>query len=131
MWLIDDEPTLHEFIRVTYGKGCGMQVVTFYNGADELQAYLADLTPAQVPVFILLDDMMPLLSGYEVLRDWLRPHPLLKETPIILFTARAILNDYTALREAGMTDYLINPTLPAEFLRVAKRYGGVDCSQRR
>jgi len=65
------------------------------------------------PELILLDVMMPDLDGYEVTRR-LRENPSLAHIPIIMFTAKTMVDDKVAGFEAGVDDYLTKPTHPAE-----------------
>lgn len=65
------------------------------------------------PDLILLDVMMPDIDGYEVTRR-LRGDPDLAHIPIIMFTAKSMVDDKVAGFEAGVDDYLTKPTHPAE-----------------
>jgi DNA-binding response OmpR family regulator len=65
------------------------------------------------PDLILLDVMMPDIDGYEVTRR-LRSDPGLAHIPIIMFTAKSMVDDKVAGFEAGVDDYLTKPTHPAE-----------------
>lgn len=67
------------------------------------------------PDLILLDVMMPKMDGYEVTRR-LRANPQTASIPIILFTAKAQVDDKVAGLEAGADDYLTKPTHPAELV---------------
>lgn len=67
------------------------------------------------PDLILLDVMMPKMDGYEVTRR-LRANPQTANIPIILFTAKAQVDDKVAGLEAGADDYLTKPTHPAELV---------------
>lgn len=68
---------------------------------------------------VLLDVMMPRISGYEackILRETYQPH----ELPIILLTARAQLNDLVLGFDAGANDFLVKPVAKEALLaRVA------------
>jgi len=68
---------------------------------------------AEKPDLILLDVMMPDIDGYEVTRR-LRGDPGLAHIPIIMFTAKSMVDDKVAGFEAGVDDYLTKPTHPAE-----------------
>lgn len=67
----------------------------------------------ELPDLILLDVMMPDLDGLEVTRR-LRADPALAHIPIIMFTAKTMVDDKVAGFEAGVDDYLTKPTHPAE-----------------
>ena len=68
---------------------------------------------SELPDLILLDVMMPDLDGLEVTRR-LRADPALAHIPIIMFTAKTMVDDKVAGFEAGVDDYLTKPTHPAE-----------------
>lgn len=65
------------------------------------------------PDLIILDVMMPDMDGYEVCRR-LRANPDTRTIPIIMFTAKTLVDDKVAGFEAGADDYLTKPTHPAE-----------------
>jgi DNA-binding response OmpR family regulator len=65
------------------------------------------------PNLILLDVMMPDLDGYEVTRRIRSDHSL-AHIPIIMFTAKTMVDDKVLGFEAGVDDYLTKPTHPAE-----------------
>jgi two-component system response regulator CpxR len=80
---------------------------------------------------ILLDVMLPVLNGFEVLRQ-LRKR---RTTPVIILTARTEQPDRIAGLNAGADDYLPKPFGPEELLAriraVLRRSGHVDavCAQ--
>lgn len=86
----------------------GYEVVAANTGTQALAK--AD---AEHPDLIILDVMMPDMNGYDVCRR-LRNNPKTKETPIIMFTAKTLIDDKVAGFEAGADDYLTKPTHPAE-----------------
>lgn len=65
------------------------------------------------PDLIILDVMMPDMDGYEVCRR-LRAEPVTKDIPIIMFTAKTLVDDKVKAFETGVDDYLTKPTHPAE-----------------
>lgn len=72
------------------------------------------------PDLIILDVMMPDMSGLEVCRR-LRKNPDTKAIPIIMFTAKTLIDDKVAGFEAGADDYLTKPTHPAELASRVKQ----------
>jgi pilus assembly protein CpaE len=68
---------------------------------------------SEQPDLILLDVMMPDIDGYEVTRR-LRADPALAHIPIVMFTAKTMVDDKVEGFEAGVDDYLTKPTHPAE-----------------
>ncbi|MEO0564934.1 MAG: response regulator, partial [Chloroflexota bacterium] len=68
---------------------------------------------AESPSLIILDVMMPDMDGYEVTRR-LRADTKTQNIPIIMFTAKSLIEDKVVGFEAGADDYLTKPTHPAE-----------------
>ncbi len=86
----------------------GYEIVAANNGQQALGRAHADQ-----PDLIILDVMMPDMDGYEVCRR-LRHDPSTQTIPIIMFTAKTLVDDKVAGFEAGADDYLTKPTHPAE-----------------
>lgn len=82
------------------------------------------------PNLIILDVMMPDMDGYEVCRR-LRANPETKSIPIIMFTAKTLVDDKVAGFEAGADDYLTKPTHPAELASRVKNILARNTSQKR
>jgi two-component system, OmpR family, phosphate regulon response regulator PhoB len=62
----------------------------------------------ELPDLILLDAMMPGLSGFEVLRR-LKAEPLLRSIPVIMVTARGNERDVVSGLRGGAVDYIVKP----------------------
>jgi CheY-like chemotaxis protein/MinD-like ATPase involved in chromosome partitioning or flagellar assembly len=82
------------------------------------------------PSLIILDVMMPDMDGYEVCRR-LRANPDTKAIPIIMFTAKTLVDDKVAGFEAGADDYLTKPTHPAELASRVKTILARNVTQKR
>src|SRR5580765_2591419 len=61
---------------------------------------------------VILDVMLPIIDGFEVLRQMRRRTPV----PIIMLTARAEARDRVAGLEEGADDYLVKPFAAPELL---------------
>ena len=81
----------------------GYDVSLAYNGREALEA-----AAGQHPDAILLDVMMPGLSGIEVCRR-LKADPALRVIPVLLVTAKELDEDVIAGLDAGAEDYVVKP----------------------
>ncbi|MFM8322383.1 MAG: response regulator [Chloroflexota bacterium] len=77
------------------------------------------LAKAEKPTLILLDLMMPDIDGVEVARQ-LRANPETRHTFIIMFTAKAQMEDKLVGFEAGADAYLVKPIQPRELVANVK-----------
>lgn len=84
---------------------------------------------AERPDLIILDIMMPDMNGYEVCRR-LRASSETQNIPIIMFTAKTLIDDKVAGFEAGADDYLTKPTHPAELASRVRSILGKRAVQR-
>ena len=80
---------------------------------DGQEAY--ELALASQPDLIVLDVVMPKLTGFEVCQR-LRQHEQTRSTPIVLVTTRGEADNVEKGYEAGCTDYITKPINGAEFL---------------
>lgn len=85
---------------------------------------------AETPDLIILDVMMPDMDGYEVCRR-LRADVNTQNIPIIMFTAKTLVDDKVTGFEAGADDYLTKPTHPAELASRVKAVLARSVAQRR
>jgi two-component system phosphate regulon response regulator PhoB len=91
-------------------EGSGFRVNTAGDGEEALVA-----AAEEVPDLILLDWMLPLMSGIEVCRQ-LRSKPETKRAPIIMLTARGEETDKLRGLDSGCDDYITKPFSPAELI---------------
>lgn len=88
----------------------GYQIVAAQNGPQALSKAVNE-----APDLVMLDIMMPGMSGLEVCQH-LRADQRTATIPVILFTAKSQLDDKVAGFEAGADDYLTKPIHPAELV---------------
>ena len=105
--VVDDDLDSLKLIGLMLQRN-GYEVIAANAGNQALARALADH-----PDLIILDVMMPDMNGYEVSRR-LRKNPTTQNIPIIMFTAKTLIDDKVAGFEAGADDYLTKPTHPAE-----------------
>jgi DNA-binding response OmpR family regulator len=105
--IIDDDIDTLKLVGLMLERQ-GYQIAVASNGTVGISK-----AATEQPELILLDVMMPDLDGYEVTRR-LRGDPSVSHIPIIMFTAKTMVDDKVAGFEAGVDDYLTKPTHPAE-----------------
>ena len=104
--IADDDPSLVRYVEAVLRKD-KYEIFSALNGKEAIKLALNEQ-----PDLILLDVMMPKLSGYEVARQ-LREKPEFQDTPIIIFTARADEEDIVRSFESGVNDYIGKPAKPS------------------
>ena len=107
--VVDDEPDITALVAYHLAKA-GYRVATATNGRDALQA-----AREERPDLVVLDLMLPGLSGYEVLVD-LRRRDETKDVGVILLTARRDERDRINGLSLGADDYLTKPFSPQELV---------------
>jgi len=105
--IIDDDLDTLKLVGLMLERE-GYEIIVASNGVQGLAKAASDR-----PDLILLDVMMPDLDGYEVARR-LKDDPQLAPIPIIMFTAKSMIDDKVKGFEVGVDDYLTKPTHPAE-----------------
>jgi two-component system, OmpR family, phosphate regulon response regulator PhoB len=106
---VEDDPAVREVMSLPLQKA-GLNVV---EAADVRQARQALLE--QAPDLILLDWMLPDISGVEWARD-LKSAPHTRNLPIIMLTARGEEEDRVRGLEVGADDYVTKPFSPRELI---------------
>jgi two-component system phosphate regulon response regulator PhoB len=107
--VVDDESAIREMIRFALSKS-GMKVRCATDGREALEK-ISDKRPE----IILLDWMMPGMSGPELIRR-LNKDPLTSTIPVIMLTARVSEDDKVTGLNAGADDYIIKPFSPRELI---------------
>ena len=104
--IIEDEKNLARFVELEL-KHEGYETEVHFNGRTGLEAALAEDWDA-----ILLDLMLPELNGLEVCRRVRQ----VKNTPIIMMTARDSVIDRVSGLDHGADDYIVKPFAIEEML---------------
>ncbi len=105
--IADDDAKLTDMLRRTLLYE-GYTVLTAADGQEAL-----DQAMAHQPDLVVLDWMMPRVSGLEVAR---RLRAAQEATPILMLTARDTVEDRVEGLDMGADDYLVKPFAPAELL---------------
>ena len=104
--VVEDDPKTSEILRVYLEKG-GYQVAAAYDGPAGVS-----LARELIPDLVVLDLMLPGLSGTEVCRI-LRQE---SDVPIIMLTALSTLADKLEGLDLGADDYVAKPFSPSELV---------------
>jgi DNA-binding response OmpR family regulator len=100
--LAEDDKQIGDMISFKLTNG-GHRVIRAQDG--ERACFLAG---QERPDLILLDAMMPSLSGFEVLRR-LKTDPNLRAIPVIMVTAKGHERDVLSGLRGGAVDYIVKP----------------------
>lgn len=122
---VDDDPDILEITRLALAELGGFNVAQFRSGIDALIAY-----PRFLPDLILLDVIMPELSGEETFQRFNERFDL-GRTPIVFMTGEGNRSARGRLMALGATDIILKPfnpiTLAAQLEDlVAVEVGAVD-----
>ena len=112
--VVDDDPDIRELITWKLSQA-GYTTVAASDGEAGLNAAIAGDADGRVPDLILVDWMMPKMTGIEVCRA-LRDNPVTSRVPVILLTAKAQEAEVERGFAAGVDDYIVKPFSPREML---------------
>jgi two-component system phosphate regulon response regulator PhoB len=107
--VVEDEPDIAALIAYQLTRE-GFRVETASNGPDALEA-----VNREIPDLVVLDRMLPGLSGDEVLRN-LKLERATSAIPVLVLTAKREQEDRIAGLELGADDYLTKPFSPRELV---------------
>ena len=107
--VVEDEAALVTLLRYNLERE-GFRVAEARDG-EEAMLQIAE----QMPDLVVLDWMLPLMSGIEVCRQ-LRRLPETRRLPIVMLTARGEEGDKLRGLDAGADDYVTKPFSPSELI---------------
>jgi PleD family two-component response regulator len=108
--LIADDNAPNADLLEAHLDGTGYETKVVFNGEDTLVA-----AQTWKPTLILLDIMMPKLSGFEVCRR-LRADPATRDIAVLMVTALDQATDVETAVEAGTDDFITKPINKTELL---------------
>jgi CheY-like chemotaxis protein len=112
--LADDEAQVRLLVRDTLDDD-NVELIQAENGVAALAA-----AKASNPSLIVMDWMMPGMTGIEVLRA-LKQDPSTRAIPVILLTGRGEQNDRKVCLEAGASVFLTKPFDPRDLIDSVER----------
>lgn len=113
--IVDDEPDVVLMIERTL-RSEGFDVAKAYDGIGAL-----DLVSTEKPDLILLDIMMPMMSGYEVCEQ-LKANPQTQHIPVICLSSAHTPNARALSLRAGAAELIAKPFFPAELAAQIRRH---------
>jgi DNA-binding response OmpR family regulator len=105
--IVEDEEHIRRVLEYNL-KLDGYEVYMAEDGAAGLQLALE-----KTPDVILLDWLMPVMNGLQVLAK-LKADSGTEHIPVFMLTAKGMLNDVTQALEAGADDYITKPFNPVQ-----------------
>lgn len=123
--LVEDRPADVRLTKRAIKKaGYNVDVDVAENGrvALDILQRTNDHAGGSLPDLILLDWMMPIVDGSEVLQE-MRKDPVLSKMPVIVLTTSTSEIDVSAAYSQGCNAYLTKPVDPDEFQRTIQAMG--------
>lgn len=102
----DDDVDICDLVEMLLSR-LGFRVLTAHDGRTALSLIIDEK-----PCLAILDVMMPVMDGFEVVRA-LRSQPEATATKIILFSAKSRGGDTAFMKEQHVDDYIAKPFSPA------------------
>ncbi len=113
--IVDDEPDVVSLIERTL-SGDGFDVVKAYDGIGAL-----DLVSTEKPDLVLLDLMMPMMSGYEVCQQ-IKSNPQTSGIPVVCLSSAHTPDARAQSLKAGAAELITKPFFPNELLAQIRRH---------
>jgi CheY-like chemotaxis protein len=113
--IVDDEPDVVTLLERTLQTE-GFAVLTAYDGIAAL-----DIAENDHPDLILLDIMMPMMSGYEVCEQ-LKANPQTKHIPVLCVTSAHGQTNRDNAQRAGAQALIMKPFMTKELVAQINRY---------
>jgi two-component system alkaline phosphatase synthesis response regulator PhoP len=102
VFIVEDEPSaadmFEEMMRIS-----GYEVIKSHSSTPAMS-----IVRVEMPDVVILDLMMPDISGIEVLQ-FMRREPALRNIPVVIVSARGLPADIQAGMQAGASAYLVKP----------------------
>ena len=107
--VVDDNPQNTELVQA-YLESLPVEIASAVDGVEAMQA-----AERFRPDLVLLDVMMPRMSGFEVCQK-IKSNPALRDTVVIMVTALHEVGDFERAVECGCDDFLTKPVNKLELV---------------
>jgi CheY-like chemotaxis protein len=113
----DDEEDIKVVLRM-FLEAVGYEVITAFDGLDALEQI-----KSTKPDVVLMDIMMPVIDGIEVVRQ-MKATPGIRDIPVVMLTAAAQSDMVERAIQAGAADYIVKPFEPEAVQRAIEKVLG-------
>lgn len=113
--VVEDSKTSQKVINMVLNRE-GLQTIPATTGEEAIE-----LAGSHTPELILLDVMLPDMTGYDVLIQ-LKQKNLLSDIPVIMLTGKRGAEDRIKGLQAGSSEYLTKPFDPQKLTSIIKKY---------
>ena len=115
--VVEDDLDDQEFISAAL-QSCGLRdAATIVEGGVQALDFLLDgKLQSRMPAVVILDLMLPKLSGLEVLQR-LRADPRIAAVPVVLFSSSTCPDDINRSYQLGANSYVRKPVDPEDFTK--------------
>lgn len=107
--LVEDDEDIRQLLTFTF-EAAGFDVITRSDGQEGLDAAIAE-----IPDVVILDIMLPSMSGLDICK-MLKRNAETESIPVIMLTARGEEVDRVVGLELGADDYVVKPFSPRELV---------------
>lgn len=114
--LVDDSSTTLLMEEMLFKEHTKYGVILARNGEEAIEKAIAE-----EPNLILMDVIMPKMSGFEACRE-MRRHAALRRVPIIMVTSRGESSNVEQGFESGCNDYVTKPINGADLIEIVNGY---------
>ncbi len=111
----DDDPDILSIVSMSL-ETQGYRVFTAANGREAV-----DATRENQPDLVLMDMMMPVVSGYEAVTE-LKADARTRDIPIVGLSAKAMATDMERATDVGVDGYITKPFRIAQVISVVEGY---------
>jgi DNA-binding response OmpR family regulator len=101
--IVEDEDDVFELLNTIFNDPVDYEVFWAKDGHEALK-----IAQVEKPAMILLDVLLPGLSGYEVCR-LIKSNPALSSVRVLMLSGMTQYQDYQKAQEAGADDFIAKP----------------------
>ena len=113
--IVDDDPAIREILCSQLGR-LHFQTVAAADGKEGVELF-----KTEKPDLVLMDMMMPVVSGYEAVTE-LKADASTRDITIVGLSAKAMATDMERATDVGIDGYITKPFRIAQVLSVVESY---------